>query len=126
MVETGEAGTSREQAPVARSGQVKTTSAGPVRSSEEERYLLLAATYGNIKQAEALQQRLRTKKFPALIIKQKTGGKTLYQVRVGPLTGAKAAEDAANRLKSQEKISPKVVKLAPRTSSAKPTRKPST
>jgi eukaryotic-like serine/threonine-protein kinase len=132
MVETGEAGTSREQAPAARSApgqtavQVKATPAGPVRSSEEERYLLLAATYGNIKQAEALQQRLRTKKFPALIIKQNTGGKILYQVRVGPLTGAKAAEDAANRLKSQEKISPKVVKLAPRTSSAKPTRKPST
>jgi cell division septation protein DedD len=78
-----------------------------------------------MQQAEALQQRLRTKNFPAVIIKQKTGEKTLYQVRIGPLTGAKAAEDAVNRLKSQEKLTPKMVKLSPKNSGTKSVRPPS-
>ena len=44
---------------------------------------------------------------------------------MGPLTGAKAAEDAANRIKTQEKITPKVVKLAPKTAGANNVRRPS-
>jgi len=78
-----------------------------------------------MKQAEALQQRLRAKNLRAVIITQKSGGKTVYQVQVGPLTGAKAAEDAVNRLKTQEKITPKVVKLAPKTTGADHPRRPS-
>jgi serine/threonine protein kinase len=131
IVQSGEASTYRDPAPAARpapvqpTGQVLATPAGPARTSKEERYLLLAATFGSMQQAEALQQRLRTKNFPAVIIKQKTGEKTLYQVRIGPLTGAKAAEDTVNRLKSQEKLTPKMVKLSPKTSGTKSVRPPS-
>jgi cell division septation protein DedD len=92
--------------------------------SKNERYIVLAATYGSMKTAEALQQRLRAKHLQAVIITRKTGGKTLYQVRVGPITGAKAAEDAAARIKAQEKITPKVVKLASRSDTAKNRRQP--
>jgi cell division septation protein DedD len=78
-----------------------------------------------MKQAEALQQRLRAKHIRAVITTRKVGEKTMYQVQVGPLTGAKAAEDAANRIKTQEKLTPKVVKLAPKTTGADNARRPS-
>jgi len=106
LMETGEAGAPEE--PVQ-------ATPGEARGSKDERYILVAATYGNLKQAEVLQQRLRAGRLQAVIITRKTGGKTLYQVQVGPLTGAKAAEDAAGRIKTQEKITPKMVKLAPKT-----------
>ena len=75
----------------------------------------MVGTYATMKQAEALQQRLRAKHFGAVVKIQKVGDKIRYQVRVGPFTGAKAAEDTAKRIKTQEKITPKVVKLAPKT-----------
>jgi cell division protein FtsN len=78
-----------------------------------------------MKQAEALQQRLRAKNQRAVVKIQKAGNKLQYQVRVGPLTGAKAAEDAANRIKTLVKITPKVVKLAPKTAGSKKVRRPS-
>jgi cell division protein FtsN len=56
---------------------------------------------------------------------QKSGNKLHYQVRVGPLTGVKAAEDAANRIKTLEKITPKVVKLASKNANTNKTRRPS-
>jgi hypothetical protein len=43
---------------------------------------------------------------------------------VGPLTGAKAAEDAASRIKSQEKLTPTVMKVAGKTTAANQTRRP--
>jgi cell division septation protein DedD len=85
---------------------------------------VLAATYVNLKPAQALQRRLRKNHLHAVIITRKTSGKTLYQVRVGPITGAKAAEDVAQRIKAQEKITPQVVKLASRSGNPK-NRRPS-
>jgi len=89
------------------------------QGSKNERYIVMAATYVNLKPAQALQRRLRANHLHAVIITRKTSGKTLYQVRVGPITGAKAAEDVAARIKAQEKITPKVVKLASRSDNAK-------
>ncbi len=89
------------------------------RGSKNERYIVVAATYAHQKPAQALQRRLRAQHLRAVIIIRKTSGKTLYQVRVGPLTGAKAAEDAAARIKAQEKITPKVVKLVSRSDNPK-------
>ena len=94
-------------------------------ASKEPRYLLVVATFTTMKQAEALQQRLRAKNQRAVVKIQKAGDKIHYQVRVGPLTGAKAAEDAANRIKTQEKITPKVVKLASKNAGANNVRRPS-
>jgi cell division septation protein DedD len=132
MMETDETGAPQTAVPSARTatsqapGPVQATPAREAaQGAKEERYLLMAATYTTMKQAEALQQRLRAKKIPALIVKQKTANKTLFLVQVGPVTGAKAAEDAANRIKSLEKITPKVVKLAPRTGGANNARRPS-
>jgi cell division protein FtsN len=79
---------------------------------------VVVATYATMKQAEDLQKRLRATHFRAAIITRKVGDKTRYQVQVGPLTGAKAAEDATNRIKAQEKITPKVLKLDPKTTGA--------
>jgi cell division septation protein DedD len=101
------------------------TRRGPGREAKGDRYLLIAATYVNLKPAQALQKRLRAEKLHAVIVTRKSGKKTLYQVRVGPLTGAKAAADAASRIKNQEKITPKVVKLKPKATnkhSRRPTR----
>jgi eukaryotic-like serine/threonine-protein kinase len=110
LVETGEAGAPEEP--------VQATPGEAARGAKDERYLLVAATYANLKQAEVLQERLRAGRLRAVIITRKTGGKTLYQVQVGPLTGAKATEDAAGRIKTLGKITPKVVKLAPPTAGA--------
>ncbi len=130
LMETGEAGTPREPVPPARMATGPTSGSvlaapGEATRAKEERYLLVVATYADMKQAEALQQRLRAKKIQAVVIKRKTGDKTMYLVQVGPVTGAKAAEDAAGRIKSQEKITAKVVKLSPRTGGANPVRRPS-
>lgn len=129
LLEAGEAVPPREPVPPARLATGPTPAPGQAAPGEaprakEERYLLLVSTFANQNQAEALQQRLRAKKIHAVIVKRKTGDKTLYLVQVGPVTGAKAAEDAAGRIKSQEKITPKVVKMAPRTSGANQVRKP--
>jgi len=115
-METGEAGVPGKPAPAARPAAGPTP--GPAQAapgSKDQRYLVVVATYTTMKQAEVLQQRLRATHFRAAIITRKVGDKTRYQVQVGPLTGAKAAEDAANRIKTQEKLTPKVVKLAPKT-----------
>jgi serine/threonine-protein kinase len=128
LMEAGEAAAPRE--PAARPGgalgpgAAAATPAESGREASQERYLVLAATLGTMKQAEALQQRLRAKNFRAVIVTRKTGGKTLYQVQVGPLTGAKAAEDAASRIKSQEKLTPTVMKVAGKTTAANQTRRP--
>ena len=77
---------------------------GATPGPKEPRYLVVAATYTTMKQAEALQQRLRAKHLRAVVMIRKVGDKTQYQVQVGPLTGAKAAEDAA--IASNRKSSP--------------------
>jgi cell division septation protein DedD len=90
------------------------------KDAAQERYLLVAATYSSTKQAQALAQRLKARKYRAKVVSRTTGGKTLYQVQVGPVTGVKAAEELAGNLKAQEKITPKVVKMANKTSSKPP------
>ena len=107
------------------SGPVQTAAPEATPGSKDPRYLVVAATYPTMKQAEALQQRLRAKNQRAVVKIQKAGDKLQYQVRVGPFTGAKAAEDAANRIKTLEKITPKVVKLAPKTAGTNNVRRPS-
>jgi eukaryotic-like serine/threonine-protein kinase len=130
LVETEETVTAREPVQAVRTTPGQTPGAVPASPTEtgreikNERYLLVAATFGTMKQAEALQQRLRANNFRALVITRKTGNKTLYQVQVGPLTGAKAAEDAASRMKNQEKIVPKVVKLASKPAATNHSRRP--
>jgi eukaryotic-like serine/threonine-protein kinase len=126
LVETGEAGTPGGLVPAARPPAGQTP--GPALATpkpKESRYLVVAASYSTMKQAEALQQRLRAKHISAVVKIQKAGDKLRYQVRVGPLNSAKAAEDVAKRLKTQEKLSPNVVKLPPKTASTTKVRRPS-
>jgi cell division septation protein DedD len=125
LMETGEAGTPGEPVTAGRPAAGQTS--GPTLATpgpKEPRYLVVAATYTTVKQAEALQQRLRAKNLRAAIVTRKVGDKSQYQVQVGPLTGAKAAEDASNRLK-QEKLTPKVTKLPAKTAGANNVRRPS-
>ena len=124
LVETGEAGAPGGPTPAARPAPGQPPALATPKA-KEPRYLVVVATYPTMKQAEALQQRLRAKNQRAAVKIQKAGDKIQYQVRVGPFTGAKAAEDAANRIKTQEKITPKVVKLAPKTTGANNVRRPS-
>jgi cell division protein FtsN len=117
LVETNEAETPQAPAPVAKMAPEHARPpalAAPAASAKEERYLLKVATFANQKQAQALQRRLRANHLHAVVIHSKSGSKTLYQVQVGPITGAKTAEEAAARIKSQEKITVKIVKLKPR------------
>jgi len=119
LVETGESGAAPVRVTAGQTpAPVLATPREAAPGAKNERYILVAATYNSMKTAEALQQRLRAKRLHAVIVTRKTSGKTLYQVRVGPIIGAKAAADAAERLKAQEKITPKLVKLASRSDNA--------
>jgi cell division septation protein DedD len=126
LAETGEAGLPREPAPAAR--LAAGPAPGPPRvapAPKEPRYLVVVATYAARKPAEDLQKRLRAAHFKAAVVTRKVKDKTRYQVQVGPLTGAKAAEDAARRIKTQEKLMPKVMKLPPKNGNANHLKRPS-
>ena len=127
LMEPGEAGAPGGPAPAAKPAARPPASQPPAQAapgSKEPRYLVVAGAYTTMKQAEGIQQRLRAKHIGAVVKIQKAGDKIRYQVRVGPFTSAKAAEDAANRLK-QEKLTPKVVKLPPKTAGTNNVRRPS-
>ncbi len=104
--------------PAATPAPAATPEAGKAR---EERFILVAATYANQKQAQTLVQKLKKDNFKAKIVSHTTNGKTQYQVQLGPVTGTKAAEDLARRLKSQEKITPRIVNMTAKTKTTKPT-----
>ncbi len=80
-------------------------------------YVIPVASYTQLKQALALRNRLKSHNLPARAVRTSPGGKTVYQVQVGPLTGKQAAQDAARLIKEHEGISVKVVEV----SSAPPT-----
>ncbi|MGA8141280.1 MAG: SPOR domain-containing protein, partial [Desulfobaccales bacterium] len=83
--------------------------------ANEERYMLVAATLGSRDQARALVQRLGKDHIKARVVSHGRGGRTLYQVQVGPVTGAKAAADLARRLQTQERITPRIMKMTAKT-----------
>jgi len=115
LVESAEAPPAREAAkPGAGQIPVPTATGSAARAPKEERYLLVVATYGNQKQAQALAQKLKARNLRAKTVVSKTAGKSLYQVQVGPISGAQAAEETARSIKTQEKITPKVMKVANR------------
>jgi cell division septation protein DedD len=76
-----------------------------------EKYLLIAATFFQMQQARTLARRLKAKKFQAHLAKISIKGKRAYQVRLGPFPEKKAAEETAQRLKTQEHLTPRLLKL---------------
>jgi eukaryotic-like serine/threonine-protein kinase len=85
------------------------------KAPKDERYMLVLATFKDQKQAQALQKKLKARGLKARTVSSKSGKKLLYQVQVGPVLGAQAAEQAAASIKAQEKITPKVMKLSNHT-----------
>jgi cell division septation protein DedD len=121
--ESEEPAAPREQ-PVARPAPSPAGTTTPeAATAKKERFMLVAATYADQKQAQALALRLRKGHFKARIVPGTSRGKTHYQVQIGPITGAKAAEEMAQRLKSKEKLNPRVVKMAEKTKTHKPANK---
>ncbi len=84
----------------------------PLSPDTGEQYLVLVASYTQLKQALALKNRLKSHNIAAKTVRTSPGGKTMYQVRVGPLKGKKEADDVARLIKQHEGISPKVVKIS--------------
>jgi serine/threonine-protein kinase len=135
LTETEEPAPSREQpgarpapgspsalAPTATPPTGPASTASPeAAKTKEERFILVAATFADQKQAQALVQKLKKGNFKAKIISRTTNGKTQYQVQLGPVTGTKAAEDLARRLKSQEKVTPRIMNMTAKTKTTKPT-----
>jgi cell division septation protein DedD len=85
---------------------------------KEEKYLLIAATFSQLQQARTLARRLKAKKFHAYLAKVTIKGKPAYQVRLGPFPEKKAAEEASQRLKKQEHLNPRLIKLKPKAAPA--------
>jgi cell division septation protein DedD len=86
------------------------------------KYLVLVASYHQLKQALALQNRLESHNIQAKAVKTSSGDKTVFQVRVGPLAGKKEAQEVVRLIKEREGISARVVQIAsgPSTSSTTP------
>jgi serine/threonine-protein kinase len=94
--------------------------------AKEERFMLVVATYTDQNQAQALLKRLKQDNFKARVVSRTSGGKTQYQVQVGPVTGAKAAENLAQHLKAKEKLTPRLVKMTAKTKTSTATPAPRT
>jgi lipopolysaccharide export system permease protein len=95
---------------------------GAQTSSREERFLVIAATYFALEPARAFSQRLRDQNLKAQVVKKTLGGKTRYQVQVGPLDSAAEAEELARRLQSREKLPPPQVQKLPASTPRPPRR----
>jgi serine/threonine-protein kinase len=135
LKETEESGAPGEPAPAVQPSQgpaalpappLAPTAPEPEKPKlKEEKYLLIAATFPQLDQARTLARRLKAKKFQASLAKTTIKGKTAYQVRLGPFPEKKAAEETAQRLKKQEQLNPRLVKLKPKpTQAAPPTKRP--
>jgi hypothetical protein len=72
-----------------------------------------AATYNRLAQAKLLENRLKEKKYVVRLKKDASDGKTTYVVWVGPVAGKKAAQETAQRLKSEERLTVRLVKFKP-------------
>jgi len=130
MVET------QEPAPALENEQTETSAAAPPQTAappspaaakpapKEERYLIVAASYAKEDQARNLDRRLRAKHYNSQVVKKVSGGKTVFLVQLGPLTSSRQAEEIARRLKAQEKIAPKVQKVAAGSADTPPSRRP--
>jgi cell division septation protein DedD len=86
--------------------------AAPLSPATGEKYLVLVASYTQLKHALALRNRLKSHNIAARAVKTSPGGKTVYQVRVGPLAGKKEADAVVRLIKKHEGISPKVVEIS--------------
>ncbi len=107
--------------------EVTPTLATPTQASpsqtREERFLVLVASYKEYSQAKALSQKLKSLNMNSGVVRTSPGGKTMYQVRVGPITGKKQAEEVARRVKSQAGLTPKIVQTAAQPPAARRTRR---
>ena len=65
----------------------------------------------------SLVKRLKARNLPAKIVASTQNGRQLFQVQVGPITDLSGAEEVANRIQEQEKLTPKIMKMT-----AKPTK----
>jgi cell division septation protein DedD len=101
-------------APATRPGPPsRPSAAAPLTPETGERYLVLVASYYQQKQAQALINRLKAHNIEAAAVRTTPGGKTVYQVRVGPLAGQKEADQVARRIQEHEGITPKVIRVSP-------------
>ncbi len=83
------------------------------QSLTSKRFWVLVASYARPDQAQALSERLKKQNFAATMVKTTPKGKSLYLVRIGPLTSQQAAAEIARRLKSQTGLVPKITPEAP-------------
>ncbi len=98
----------------------KTVKAPP--PTPKEAYQVLVVTYRSYEEAKALKKKIQDKNIPAHVLRITSENKTYYQVKAGPFSGKKQAEEVAQRLKSQERLAPapKVAKIPAETSKTSP------
>jgi eukaryotic-like serine/threonine-protein kinase len=116
--------------PAGTSSQLAATSpktVKPTPAAPKEAYQVLVATYRTYEEAKALKNKIKAKHLPAQVVRVTSGKKTYFVVKSGPFPGKNQADQAAQRLKTQERLAaaPKVVKLpaaAPKTPAPKPRR----
>ena len=76
----------------------------------EDPYFVQAATYKRKEDAQKLAKRLKEKQYTVRLTKSIGEDKTTFVVWVGPVSGKKAAEETARRLKSEENLTVRIAK----------------
>lgn len=97
---------------------VPPSAARPSATEPGDRYLVLVASYNQLKQAQALKNRLRAHNIQAKTVKTSPGGKTVYQVRVGPVSGKDEADRLVRLIREHEGLSARVAKIVPNSSTS--------
>lgn len=97
---------------------VPPSAARPSVTEPGDQYLVLVASYNQLKSAQALKSRLRARNIEAKTVKTSPGGKTVYQVRVGPVSGKDEADRLVRLIREYEGLSARVAKIVPNSSSS--------
>jgi TolA-binding protein len=89
------------KSPYAAQARARLGGARPVPPSTGGSFTVQVAALTSSTKAESHARTLRGRGFPASVVRLRSGGKTLYAVRVGPYTTRASADSAARRLKAQ-------------------------
>lgn len=84
--------------PKTESREQRLTKPAPVADSEPDAWVVQVGSFSQSANALALRDKLRAKGFTAFVEKLKTGGNTIYRVRIGPELKKKNADKLLQRL----------------------------
>lgn len=81
----------------------------PKPAAKAGRFYVQVGAFSKKASAQKLQKTLKARRYPALLMGRKQGGRTLYLVKTGPYKTRSAAEAAAHKLSTRDKLPQRIV-----------------